>query len=193
MNIFIIYFLQLCLNNEHTIACSFWLFTSHDNNNLGSSMNVVTGILLALTLAASMAASPVLAEINAPHYSPIQFKSKKIARWQLNSMYRIQSTTETYLYDNSYTYPAGSQGMFSASRRFNTWVPQKVYATYKTNNTAFQHYAEWLYLPHDVGTFTRLGWLLGKSEGLNMAVELEHRQVGEEENMALSLGVNYLF
>jgi hypothetical protein len=38
-----------------------------------------------------------------------------------------------------------------------------------------------------------LGWLLGKSEGLNMAVELEHRQVGEEENMALSLGVNYLF
>ena len=184
--------MQLCLNNERTIACSFWLFTSHDNN-LGSSMNVVTGILLALTLAASMAASPVLAEINAPHYSPIQFKSKKIARWQLNSMYRIQSTTETYLYDNSYTYPAGSQGMFSASRRFNTWVPQKVYATYKTNNTAFQHYAEWLYLPHDVGTFTRLGWLLGKSEGLNMAVELEHRQVGEEENMALSLGVNYLF
>ena len=68
-------------------------------------------------------------------------------------MYRIQSTTETYLYDNSYTYPAGSQGMFSASRRFNAWVPQKVYATYKTNNTAFQHYAEWLYLPHDVGTF----------------------------------------
>ena len=156
-------------------------------------MNVVTGILLALTLAASMAASPVLAEMNAPHYSPIQFKSKKIARWQLNSMYRIQSTTETYLYDNSYTYPAGSQGMFSASRRFNTWVPQKVYATYKTNNTAFQHYAEWLYLPHDVGTFTRLGWLLGKSEVLTYAVDIAHVQVREEENLDLAFGVNYLF
>ena len=48
-------------------------------------------------------------------------------------------------------------------------------------------------LPHDEGTFTRLGWLLGGREGLNMAVEIEHRMVGEEENMALSLGVNYLF
>ncbi|TKB04743.1 hypothetical protein E5672_01225 [Alteromonas portus] len=156
-------------------------------------MNVVTGTLIAFTLAASLTALPVCAGINDSNNSPIQFKSKKIARWQLNSMYRVQSTTETYLYDNSYTYPAGSQGMFSASRRFDTRIPQKVYATYKTNNTAFQHYAEWLYLPHDIGTFTRLGWLLGKNEGLNMAVEIEHRQVGEEENMAFSLGVNYLF
>jgi len=69
-------------------------------------MNVVTGIFLALTLAASMTAAPVIADTNDINYSPIQFKSKKIARWQLNSMYRVQSTTETYLYDNSYTYPA---------------------------------------------------------------------------------------
>ena len=186
-------YLGLFLYNEHTIACNPFLFTGYNNNNLSFSMNVVTGTLLASTLTVSITALPVFAEVNSANYSPIQFKSKKIARWQLNSMYRVQSTTETYLYDNSYTYPAGSQGMFSASRRFNTWVPQKVYATYKTNNTAFQHYAEWLYLPHDVGTFTRLGWLLGQSEGLNMAVELEHRQIGEEENMALSLGVNYLF
>ena len=156
-------------------------------------MNVVNGTLIALTLAVSLTALPVFARNDNSNYSPIQFKSKKIARWQLNSTYRVQSTTENFLYDNSYTYPAGSQGLFSASRQFDTWIPQKVYATYKTNNTAFQHYAEWLYLPHDIGTFTRLGWLLGKNKGLNMAVEIEHRQVGEEENMALSLGVNYLF
>lgn len=125
--------------------------------------------------------------------SPIQFKSKKLANWHLQSRYRSHSTTETHYYDNSFTYPAGSQGFMSASRKFDTTLPQKVYATYKTNNTAYQHYAEWLYLPEDVGTFTRLGWLLGNSRGLNMAVELEHRQIGEEENMALSLDVHYLF
>ena len=124
------------------------------------------------------------------HYSyPIQ--KQKIARWQLNSMYRIQSTPKL-IYTTTVMLPAGSQGMFSASRRFNTLVPQKVYATYKTNNTAFQHYAEWLYLPHDV-VLLPVGLAVWQSEGLNMAVELEHRQVGEEENMALSLGVNYLF
>ena len=99
-------------------------------------MNMATGIFFAFALAVSITALPVFADVNDTHYSPIQFKSKKIARWQLTSMYRVQSTTETYLYDNTYTYPAGSQGIFSASRRFNTWVPQKVYATYKTNNTA---------------------------------------------------------
>ncbi|WP_394221713.1 hypothetical protein [Alteromonas gracilis] len=156
-------------------------------------MNVASNTFIALTFIASLFATPVIANVLEPHHSPIQFKSKKVKRWQLNSMYRVQTITETYQYDNSFTYPAGSQGMFSASRQFNTGVPQSVYATYRTNNTAFQHYAEWLYLPHDVGTFTRLGWLLGGQKGLNMAVELEHRQVGKEENMALSLGVNYLF
>lgn len=156
-------------------------------------MNVTSGTFIALFFVANLIVMPALANVIEPQYSPIQFQSKKLKRWKLNSMYRVQTITETHQYDNSFTYPAGSQGMFSASRQFDTYVPQRVYATYKTNNTAFQHYAEWLYLPHDVGTFTRLGWLLGKNKGLNMAVELEHRQVGEEENMALSLGVNYLF
>ena len=127
------------------------------------------------------------------HNNPIQFKSKKISNWHLQSRYRLHSTTETHYYDNSFTYPAGSQGYISASRQFDTSLPQKVYATYNANITAYQHYAEWLYIPDDVGTFTRLGWLLGNGNGLNMAVELEHRQIGEEENMALSLGVHYLF
>ena len=121
-------------------------------------MNVVTSIFLALCITAAMMTTQAFAGTNDTHFSPIQFKSKKLARWQLNSMYRVQSITETHHYDSSFAYPAGSQGMISASRRFDTWVPQKVYATYKTNNTAFQHYAEWLYLPHDEGTFTRLGW-----------------------------------
>jgi hypothetical protein len=151
----------------------------------------LTSCLLALMLC--LVTSAVNASASDKTYSPIQFKSKKIARWQLKTQYRPRSITEAHQYDSSFTYPAGSQSMMSASRQFDTELPQSVYATYKTNNTAFQHYAEWLYLPNDVGTFTRLGWLLGEQQGLNMAVELEHRQVGEEENVALSLGVHYLF
>jgi hypothetical protein len=153
--------------------------------------NTLASCSLAIVL--GFASSCVYAGASEHSYSPIQFKSKKIARWQLKTQYRPHSMTETHQYDSSFTYPAGSQSLLSASRRFDTRLPQSVYATYKTNNTAFQHYAEWLYLPNDVGTFTRLGWLLGDRQGLNMAVELEHRQVGEEENMALSLGVHYLF
>ena len=153
--------------------------------------NTLASCSLAIVL--GFASSCVHAGASEQSYSPIQIKSKKIARWQLKTQYRPHSMTETHQYDSSFTYPAGSQSLLSASRRFDTRLPQSVYATYKTNNTAFQHYAEWLYLPNDVGTFTRLGWLLGDRQGLNMAVELEHRQVGEEENMALSLGVHYLF
>ncbi len=127
------------------------------------------------------------------NFGPIHFKSAKMASWQLKIRYRPHSTTETHQYDSSFTYPAGSQTFVSAKRSFNTRLPQHVYATYNTKNTAFSHYAEWLYVPTDIGTFTRLGWLLGDNKGLNMAVEIEHRQVGEEENMALSLGVHYLF
>lgn len=133
------------------------------------------------------------ADVGNLYVSPISFKSKKVAEWQLKSQFRRLSTTESHRYDSSFTYSTGSQNIVSASRQFNTLVPQKVYAVHKTNNTAFQHYAEWLYLPNDVGTFTRMGWLLGHNQGLNMAVELEHRQMGREENTALSLGVNYVF
>jgi len=144
-------------------------------------------------LLSNLYSSNAVADVSNASYSPIYFKSEKVAKWQLQTQYRVRSTTEAHYYDNSFTYPTGSQSTLSASRHFDTRLPQSVYATYKTNNTAFQHYAEWLYLPNDVGTFTRLGWLLGHNQGLNMAVEIEHRQVGEEENMALSLGVHYLF
>ncbi|WP_420935076.1 hypothetical protein ACOJR9_03910 [Alteromonas sp. A081] len=151
--------------------------------------------VLSLLCTLCFAASNVSARESSvePDLSPIHFKSKKVANWQLKSRYRLHSTTETHQYDSSFTYPAGSQTYVSAKRSFDTRFPQQVYATYNTKNTAFSHYAEWLYVPTDIGTFTRLGWLLGDNKGLNMAVEIEHRQVGEEENMALSLGVHYLF
>ncbi|GEA09439.1 hypothetical protein KUL42_42000 [Alteromonas sp. KUL42] len=135
----------------------------------------------------------ISADVGNTYFSPISFKSKKVTEWQIKSHFRRLSTTESHRYDSSFTYSTGSQNIVSASRQFNTLVPQKVYAVHKTNNTAFQHYAEWLYIPSDVGTFTRMGWLLGQNQGFNMAVELEHRQMGREENTALSLGVNYVF
>lgn len=138
-------------------------------------------------------ANAVTASTDDHSYGPIYFKSSKLAQWQLKSQYRIHSVSEAHQYDSSFTYATGSLSSVSAKRQFATRLPQSIYATYRTNNTAFQHYAEWLYLPNDIGTFTRLGWLLGHNDGLNMAIELEHRQIGEEENMALSLGVHYLF
>lgn len=146
-----------------------------------------------LLFMSSLSTSEALAGLTEVQYGPIHFKSSKVAQWRLQSQYRPLSVTEAHRYDSTFTYTAGSQSSVSASRQFNTQLPQTVYATFKVNNTAFQHYAEWLYIPNDIGTFTQLGWLLGHNEGLNMAIELEHRQIGDEENMALSLGVQYLF
>ncbi|AUC87444.1 MULTISPECIES: hypothetical protein [Alteromonas] len=156
-------------------------------------MTTIRILLLLLICGVYFTASSAYASSVESNYGPIHFQSAKVANWQLKSRFRPHSITETHYYDSSFTYPAGSQTLVSAKRTFNTRLPQQVYATYNTNNTAFRHYAEWLYLPTDIGTFTRLGWLLGDNKGLNMAVELEHRQVGEEENMGLSLGVHYFF
>tara|TARA_A200000113_G_C8845513_1_gene348480 strand:+ start:97 stop:585 length:489 start_codon:yes stop_codon:yes gene_type:complete len=162
-------------------------------------MQIAYRIIYTLVIGLALFASSLQAQtaeferVLGTNYGPITYKSEKIANWRIMSDFRQRTSTEAYIYDNSYSYPAGSQSVMSASRQFDTRIPNRVYAVYKTNNTAVLHYAEWLYIPDDVGTFTRLGWLLGGNSGLNMAVELERREVGEQENTALSLGVQYVF
>ena len=44
-------------------------------------MNVVTGISSVLCIALALITMPVSAQTSDAHFNPIQFKSKKLARW----------------------------------------------------------------------------------------------------------------
>lgn len=126
-------------------------------------------------------------------YSPIVFKSKKIDKWNLQSRFEQQSLEVLVLGRGDLRYPNINSASVSARRTFDFSYPQHIYASFDRSDSSQPNHVNWQYLPKDIGTFTRLGWLLGDPETLNMAIEYEHRKVGSSENNALRLGVHYWF
>jgi hypothetical protein len=126
-------------------------------------------------------------------YSPIMFKSKKIAKWKLQSSFAQQPLEILVLGRGDLRYPNINSTRVSARRAFDFRFPQHFYASFDRTDTTQSFNINWQYLPQNIGTFTRLGWLLGDPETLNMAIEYEHRKVGSNESNALQLGVHYWF
>lgn len=126
-------------------------------------------------------------------YGPIVFKSKKLSGWQLQSRFNYQPTRYYAApWSDSEAIPVTVTSV-RASHAFSFLLPQRIYASYDRTNAMMRSSTNWQYLPANMGSFTRLGWLLGDPETLNMAIEYEHRKVGNSENNALSLGVHYWF
>jgi hypothetical protein len=127
------------------------------------------------------------------HYGPIVFKSKQVAKWRLQSSFDPRHIEIPYKNASWAHTPAVPLSSVTASRSLTTILPQQVYATFNTTDNAYNQYTEWFYIPEDVGASARLGWLIGNPAGLNMAVEYEYRQVLDNDNNALTIGVSYLF
>lgn len=127
------------------------------------------------------------------YYGPIVFKSEKIAKWKIKSRFNETRLESIPGYDSHFNASKNSQLSIRAHRALTLLFEQQIYASFNTTHSPLQYYPEWRYIPEDLGTFTRLGWLVGDESGLNMALEFEHREVGDKENNALTLGVQYFF
>ena len=143
--------------------------------------------------AASMTSDYRVACYREMGYGPIVFKSKKLSGWQLQSRFNYQSSPYYAApWIENAVLPVSVTSV-RASHAFSFVLPQRIYASYDRADATMRSSTNWQYLPANMGTFTRLGWLLGDPETLNMAIEYEHRKVGSSENNALSLGVHYWF
>ena len=72
--------------------------------------------------------------------------------------------------------------------------PQHLFASFKASPYNANDYLDWILLPSEAGMAATFGWRIGELHRLNMSVEVEHRELGQDKEItSLILDVHYYF
>ncbi|MBU2977724.1 hypothetical protein [Alteromonas sp. C1M14] len=131
--------------------------------------------------------------VASPYQSEITYQSSRIATWQFGVRYNTERPfTPQWLYNLNDTNQYNSVQFF-ASRRVIQNQSHRIYAALQTSTDNPLTYADWIYLPHKVGSAASVGWQMGDLRSVTMALEYEYREVENKNINSLLLGVEYYF
>ncbi|GGW81194.1 hypothetical protein [Alteromonas halophila] len=124
----------------------------------------------------------------------VSFKSKKVPAWTVyveQTPSSIVPLPTRLLPDNQYQVQSLR---VSASRALPSTFPQHLFASFRASPYNSNDYLDWLLIPSEAGMAATIGWRIGDPRRLNFAVEVEHRELGQDTNItSLLLGVHYFF
>ncbi|MCU7553166.1 hypothetical protein OCL06_00985 [Alteromonas sp. ASW11-19] len=134
-----------------------------------------------------------LPALSAPSAHDITYRSTALPLWSFDIQHqRTLPAQEIWIDTITHASPLDSITL-SASRTVSATSSQHVFARVQASNNAYLQPLSWVTLPENAGVAASVGWLIGDREALNMAVEFEHREVGEKEVNSLNLGIQYHF
>lgn len=123
----------------------------------------------------------------------ISYRSPALPLWSFD-IHHQRTLPEPAVWIDTITHASPLDSItLSASRSVSSSSSQHVFARVQASNNAYLQPLSWLTLPENAGVAASVGWLIGDRDALNMAVEFEHREVGEKEVNSLNLGIQYHF
>ncbi|QJR80220.1 hypothetical protein CA267_005240 [Alteromonas pelagimontana] len=128
-----------------------------------------------------------------PYQTEISYRSKRLPKWSFGVKYNRKVNFHPLWVDSISENPSIDSIRLSAARMIPMTKSQRIFASVQTSNDHNFDVHDWVYLPANAGTAASLGWQLGASQDLNLAVEYEYREVGEVDISSLLLGVQYYF
>ncbi len=131
--------------------------------------------------------------ISSPYQSSFSYRSPRIPLWSFGLRYDKELPYHPLWIDAIDSYRQVDSVRISASRALPYVSSMRVFAAIQTSNQQDYVSAREVYLPQNAGIAASLGWTLGNTEQFNMAVEYEHREIGELDVNSLVLGVQYYF
>ncbi|MEW9799059.1 hypothetical protein [Alteromonas sp. CYL-A6] len=159
-------------------------------------------LLLCLMLLAAMQAQAAytptpdnqVQAFQAGSLSAITFRSPRLPAWQL-AVTRDESHllpgSDAFFYQDITQHQALA---LRVSRQLGPFYSQRIFATVQTSTINPGDALDWVVLPSTAGVAASLGWRLGDPNRLNMAVEIEHRNIGNDIDISsLRIGVHYYF
>lgn len=127
------------------------------------------------------------------YQSEISYQSKDLPAWQFGVRYDRSVPYHTQWLDSINSYHVIDSVKLSASRRIIQHSTQRIFAEIQTSSNYQNGLVEWQTLPQNAGNAASLGWQIGDSRSVNMAVKYEFRALSDVDINSLSLGVNYYF
>ena len=125
--------------------------------------------------------------------SAVFIHSPKLPKWSFGVLYDRELPYHPMWIDSIDTYRPVDSLTLKASRVIAPAGKQRLFAAIQTSNNQNFASQNQVYLPANAGVAASLGWQVGKENSLNMAVEYEYREVGEQELQSIVLGVQYYF
>lgn len=131
--------------------------------------------------------------INSQYQTDMSFNSLRLPRWSFRVNVSRELPRDTVWIDEIDNLRPIDSIRLQAHRALDAAHSQRIFAALQTSNTHHYHTPNRVYLPDNAGIAAALGWELGQTETLNLAVEYEYREVGELELSSVVIGVQYFF
>lgn len=125
--------------------------------------------------------------------SAVFIHSSRLPKWSFGVLYDRELPYHPMWIDSIDTYRPVDSLTLKASRAIASAGKQRLFAAIQTSNNQNFESQNQVYLPSNAGVAASLGWQVGKENSLNMAVEYEYREIGQQELQSIVLGVQYYF